>query len=124
MNKHKNNVIIISLISALFLYYLAGIWINPLIFWTALPLYISYILMRSATREKNLKKVVASYGYILISVTLSILYHLTWFFDWHGTQSSSSTSSLIFVVFPVYAAILGLVGYASGYAAGFLFDRK
>ena len=124
MNKHKKIIIIVSIMTVIVFYFLSGIAINPLILWTSLPLYIGYALITHAIKLPSFKRLYASYGFIIVSITLSILYHLTWFFDWQGTKTSSSTSALIFIIFPVYTVILGFVGYALGLILGLWRDKK
>lgn len=124
MNKHKRIIIVASIITILIFYVLSGIALNPLILWTSLPLYISYFLIAHAIKPPSFKKLYASYGFIIVSITLGIIYHLTWFLDWQGTKTSSSTSALIFVIFPVYSVILGFVGYAFGLVIGSWHDNK
>jgi len=103
---------------AIGLYVLAGKLINPFIIWTSLPLYISYMYYQQATRQGLDKKLYAAYGYLVVSLGLSYLYHMAWFFDWDSTKTGSSTSALIFIWFPIYAVILGYVGYLIGYVIG------
>ena len=96
------------------LYVLEGILINPLIAWTALPVYIGYSTIRTAWKTQSTKKLHQGYGFLIFSVFFSYLYHFAWFFDWDGTKTGSSTSALIFVIFPVYVVILGYLGYFLG----------
>jgi len=118
MNRHKKIYLYIAAFAALSFYYLAGIWFNPFILWTALPLYIGYALINSAIASESKFKLYASYSFIFISILLSLLYHLTWYLDWQGTKTSSSSSAIIFFIFPIYCVVLGFVGYAiiQGYA--------
>ena len=102
------------LILALGMYILEGILLNLLIIWVLLPLYIGYSIIRKAWRINSSKKLEQGYGFLIVSVGFSYLYHFAWFFDWGGTKTASSTSALIFIWFPGYAVILGCVGYLFG----------
>ncbi len=124
MKKHKITSIYILITAAVVFYFLAGILLNPLIIWTSLPLYISYILVNSAIKSNSIKKLFSAYGFMLFSIIFSIFYHVTWFIDWQGTKTSSSTSALIFIWLPLYSILIGLVGYVIGQIAGTLYTRK
>lgn len=113
------NLIILSIVAISF-YFLAGVLINPFIFWTSLPLYISYSYLKSSNTKKSINKSYGTFGFILLSLGFSYFYHFAWYFDWEGTKTSSSTSALIFIWFPIYAVILGYIGYLLGYILGYV----
>ncbi len=103
---------------ALIIYYLEGILINPFAIWNASPLLISYLLV-SKSIEQNSKPIFI--GFVLftfISLTLSLLGHFAWHFDWQQTKTGSSTSAILFIFIPAYAIILGGVGYVLGLFIG------
>lgn len=123
MNKHKKFTFIILIISAVIFYYLAGIWLNPFIFWTALPLYISFVLINKATKTDSTKRLFSAYGFLIVSIGFSLFYHFTWYFDWQGTKTGSSTSALIFVWLPIYSVVLGFAGYFAGSLIGKFYSK-
>ena len=100
--------------SAAAFYFLADIPLNPLIVWTALPLYVSYYLINRAIDSDLPGSLLSAYGFMLFSIVFSLFYHLTWYLDWQGTRTGSSTSGLIFLFLPVYAIVIGFVGYLVG----------
>jgi len=110
--------ILLLVVLAVGLYVLAGSLFNPFIIWTSMPLYITYMYYLQAMRQDSEKKLFAAYGYLIVGVGLSYLYHMAWYFDWDSTKTGSSTSALIFIWFPIYAVILGYVGYVIGYVVG------
>ena len=112
MNSKKGLLSFIA--CAIVFYALAGIAVNPLIIWTALPLYISYVLTKSDRFSSSISGRYSSYGFNIASVGFSLFYHLAWFFDWQGTQTSSSTSAIIFIIMPIYAVVLGFGGLLVG----------
>jgi hypothetical protein len=61
--------------------------------------------------------------YTIISLGLLLFGHLAWYFDWQGTKTGSSTSGLIFIFLPLYAVILGGIGYLFGWLAGTAINR-
>lgn len=116
--EHKNKVRAILVMSSIGLYVLEGILFNPLIAWTVLPLYVGYSILAKAWRTESRKKLFQGYGFLIVSIGFSYLYHFAWFFDWGGTKTGGSTSALIFIWFPIYAVILGYIGYLFGSLAG------
>lgn len=123
MNIHRRVSINILAITAVILYVLADTLINPFIFWTCLPLYISYYLVNRATRIESMKNLLAAYGFMSVSIIFSIFYHITWHIDWQQTRTGSSTSALIFVWLPIYSVALGLIGYALGHLSALLLKK-
>lgn len=95
-------------------YVLEGILINPFIVWTVLPLYVALGLYSRSEKSNEISKLPAILGFLIFSLLPSYAYHIAWFFDIDGTQSSSSTSALIFVFFPIYCVLMGYVGYFAG----------
>lgn len=124
MCKARKIILIILGFSAIAFYILADILINPLILWTALPLYIGYYQLNAAIKQLSVIKLYACYGFLAVSISVSLFYHATWYVDWQGTRSGDSTSALIFIFFPVYAVILGYAGYSIGYLAGAFSSRR
>lgn len=110
----KSRVRTTLIVAALGMYVLEGVLLNPLIAWTVLPMYIGYSTIKTAWKKQSKKKLRQGYGYLIVSVGFSYLYHFAWFFDWGGTKTGSSTSALIFAWFPIYAVILGYIGYFFG----------
>lgn len=96
------------------LYALAGVVLNPFIIWVSLPLYIGYTMVLSGIKKALKKKQFRGMGYIAVSLVLTYSYHLAWFFDWNETKTGSSTSAILFFIFPVYVALLAFVGYFVG----------
>jgi hypothetical protein len=123
MNSHRRVTLNILGITAVILYILADTLINPFIFWTCLPLYISYYFVNKAARDESVKKLFAAYGFMAVSIIFSIFYHITWYIDWQETRTGSSTSALIFVWLPIYSVILGFMGYALGHLTGILLKK-
>ena len=117
-SNHKNTVRVIVVALVIGLYVLEGIPINPLIVWTALPVYIGYSMLSKGWRTGSKKKIHQGYGYLFVSLCFSYFYHFAWFFDWEGTKTGGSTSALIFVWFPLYAIVLGYIGYFVGSITG------
>ncbi len=121
---HSKTEVYFFIACAIIFYALAGIAFNPLILWTALPLYLGYAFIKSATVSGSIVKCYSSYGFIIASVGFSLFYHLTWFFDWQGTKTGSSTSALIFIWLPIYAVVLGFIGQFIGKLVGNFCNRK
>ncbi|TLM63959.1 MAG: hypothetical protein FDZ69_12045 [Deltaproteobacteria bacterium] len=112
--RHKNIVRAILFTAAAGLYALEGILLNPLILWTALPIYIGYSTLAKSWRIGSIRKACQGYGFLTVSLGFSYFYHFAWFFDWGGTKTGCSTSAIIFIWFPIYAVILGGIGYLVG----------
>jgi hypothetical protein len=110
----KKRVRLTLLAMALGLYVLEAVLINPMIVWTAMPLIIGYLIINKAWNRKSQKKLRQGYAFLALSIGFSFLYHLMWFFDVDHTKTGGSTSALIFVWFPIYAVILGFIGYLFG----------
>jgi len=94
---------------------LQNVTFNFLLFWSWLPLVLSFLVWIYATNRQSRQKMYGAYGFLLCSIVFSYFYHFAWYFDWNGTRSSGSTTSLVFVFAPIYAVILGVVGYFVGY---------
>lgn len=124
VNNIKRTSAIFLIVMAVVFYFLEGILFNPLILWTTLPLYMSYAIINSAVKTNSAKKLFAGYGFIFVSVGFSLFYHVAWYFDWQGTKTSSSTSALIFIWLPIYAVIVGLIGYVVGILVGMVYEQK
>jgi len=96
------------------LYGLAGIMFNPFILWVSLPFYIAYGIVSAGYKNGVKKQQFRGMGYLAVSLALTYLYHLTWFFDWDGTKTSSSSSAIIFFIFPIYIVLIAFIGYFLG----------
>ncbi len=107
-------MILLLFIAASF-YISFGAWINPLILWTSMPLYMVYSIFNKAYASPSKKRLYAAYGFFLLSVGFSYFYHLAWFFDWDQMATGDAQSGLIFVWFPIYSVVLGYIGYVIGY---------
>lgn len=95
-------------------YALEGAWFNPLIFWVCLPLYIGYFIINGFWKKGSVTQLRKAYGFLIPSIAFSYFYHFAWFFDWGQIKTGDSTSALIFIWFPVYAVVLGFIGYLIG----------
>lgn len=105
-------------IMAIVIYYLEGILINPFAIWNASPLLISYLLVSKSIEQDSKLIFIGFVLFTFISLTLSLLGHFAWHFDWQQTKTDSSTSAILFIFIPVYAIILGGVGYILGLFIG------
>lgn len=103
---------------AAFIYLAEGIVINPLVLWNYLPLFASYSLFSTGRKEASVSKVLGAVCFLVASMGLSIYIHLAWMLNWNQTQTGGSTAALILAVCPVYAIILGGIGYAVGWGLG------
>ena len=124
VNRHRRLSLAILLLTAFALYVLADILLNPFILWTSLPLYLSYYFIDRAVSSGSIKRLYAAYGFMLAAIAFSVFYHITWYTDWQGTRTGSSTSALIFVWMPVYSVIIGFVGYFLASLPGALIERR
>ena len=122
MNKRQKEIRLTIIVLAVMYYGLAGILLNPLIVWTVLPLYFSWFQFEKVFKEQHFENVARYYGFLIASSGFSLLYHLAWFLDIGSMASGSSTSALIFIFFPIYAVVLGYVGY--GVAAAWELIKK
>lgn len=109
---------VIFLLLAILIYYLEGIAFNPFALWNASPLLISYYLVSKGIRINSKPVLIGFVFYTIASLGLLLFGHFAWYFDWQGTKTGSSTSGLIFIFLPVYAVILGGVGYLFGWLTG------
>ncbi|MBB5320308.1 hypothetical protein [Marinobacter oulmenensis] len=120
----KKRIFLILLTITLALYILSGVVFNPMIIWTAGPVFLSYPLLNHGLSKGSKPNCYGAYAYLLGSSGFSLAYHLAWFFDWGGTKTGGSTSALIFAVFPVYAVFIGSLLWPIGYAVGYVSARK
>ncbi len=118
---HKRLVLVMLLLAAGAFFWLAGGDLAALILllWTALPLYASWFLQGKALEKGPpvLTNLLPLWLFMLFSITFSLFYHWTWWADWQGTRTGSSTSALIFVVFPAWSLVIGGAGYLCGRVA-------
>jgi membrane protein DedA with SNARE-associated domain len=111
---NKRLVVLFLIINILILYFLEGVWINPMIIWISLPIIIGYTIVNKAWKIKSKKKLWEGIMFFLLSLGFSYFYHFTWFLDWQGTRTGSSTAALIFVWGPIWAVVFGYFGYFFG----------
>ena len=109
-SKHRKIFFITLFGIVISLYFLEGVLINPIIFWVILPIYFGLLHFEFAYKQQSKKKLYSTYGFLIASIGFSYIYHLSWYFG----DKFGSTSSVIFVVFPIYAIIIGYVGYFLG----------
>ena len=114
----KRHFLLLLLLITSVLYLLAGVLFNPLIIWVAGSLFFAYPIFSMGKKYKNQSLCYAAYGYILGWSGFSLFYHLAWFFDWGKTQTGSSTSALIFIWFPIYSIVIGVLFGVAGYIVG------
>jgi len=114
IDTQRNKLRIALLAVAASFYVLEGVLLNPFIVWTSLPLYVGYTIVSSGWKTGSGRKLSQGYGFLILSIAFSYLYHLAWYLDWDHTKTGSSTSALIFVWFPIYAVVIGYVGYFLG----------
>jgi len=110
----KKIFILILVINAFTLYILEGILFNPLFIWVLLPIYIGYTIVIKAWKMNSKKRLWEGYNFLIASIGFSYYYHFLWFFDLSGTKTGSSTSALIFLWGPIWAVLLGYIGYFIG----------
>ncbi len=91
---------------AWFIYFTEGVAFNVFTLWNMLPLFVSFLVYRFGS-------LYSAYSFLLGSMMLSGYLHLAWMFGW-GDINSNSTSTLIFVVIPVFSLLAGGIGYAVG----------
>ncbi len=104
-----------ALLGLLVLFYvLQGRWLNPLIFWSAIPLFTSYQLFKIAAKPASVKRLWGALGFFTLSTLVLLLSHLAWWFDVQGTQSNAGSGIWVFSVLPVHALVFGALGYFAG----------
>jgi hypothetical protein len=78
--------------------------------WNLMPLAAAMAsVLRGTAAKPHTWSAVAFAG---VTTLLIALTHAAWVFDWGGTQTSSSTSGLIFLFSPIYSILLGTVAWA------------
>ncbi len=122
-DRQQRLALVLLWLSAGGFYFLADLRFNPFILWTALPLYASYGLMKQAREKPEKTPWLAAWLFLLFSVAFSLFYHWAWYTDWEQTRSSDSTSAVIFFVFPVWALVIGSLGWGLGKAIVWLKEK-
>ncbi len=61
---------------------------------------------------------------MLSVVSLTLYFHLSWFFNLGDARAEAATGGLVFMLFPLYAILGGAMGYALGYFLGSLAARE
>ncbi len=61
---------------------------------------------------------------MLSVVSVTLYFHLRWFFNLGGAGTDAATGGLVFMLFPLYAILGGAMGYALGYFFGSLAVRE
>ncbi len=111
-------------ICAALIYAAEGLIINPFAIWNSSPLMISFISFRSAIKNHSKSELGGCMGFTLVSMALTLFFHGAWYFDWGETKTGSSTSGLIFIFIPIYALIVGGIGYVIGWFLGKGMEKK
>ena len=108
------NFIIILIVLGIITFAAEGVAPNVFTAWNWLPLFISYVIFKTAKTSKSLPNETAAIGFLIGSMTLSLFFHSMWLFDIGGSKTGSSTSGLIFIFIPIYSIVPGIVGYFIG----------
>ncbi len=61
---------------------------------------------------------------MLSVVSVTLYFHLSWFFNLGGAGAEAAIGGLIFMLFPLYAILGGAMRYALGYFLGSLAVRE
>jgi len=96
------------------IYFLEGISFDLFTIWNITPLLVSLLIYERGRKLARPARLWRTYGFLLGSIALSGYVHLAWFFDWGRMKTGSSTSGLIFIFLPIYAFIVGGIGYFIG----------
>ena len=121
---HRRLALILLLLAAGLFYLLADIPFDPFLPWTALPLYASYALFLRAEKKPETTPLLSAWLFLLFSVGFSLFYHWAWYTDWEQTRSGDSTSAVIFFIFPVWALIIGGIGWVLGKAVVYFMEKR
>lgn len=108
---------IAMLVMAAFVVFVEGP-LNPYWIWNALPIGLSYLVLRATFGNKNLH--VPGVVFAMICCLLVVCMHVAWMFDLFGLASGSSTGEMFFVVAPVYALMLAGAGWVFAWGVGWL----
>jgi hypothetical protein len=106
------------IISAITIYIMEGVALNPFAIWNALPLFIGYSIYARGEKNNKPQLIWGAWGFVLCGMALSLYFHMAWMFDWNGLATSSSTSGLIFIFIPFLSVIVGGLGFMLAYAFG------
>lgn len=108
---------IAMLVMAAFVAFVEGP-LNPYWIWNAIPIGVSYLVLRATFENRNLH--VPGVVFAVISCILVVLLHIAWMFDLFGMAGSSSTAPLMFVAAPAYVLVLAAAGWVFAWGVGWL----
>jgi hypothetical protein len=89
---------------------------NPFWIWNCVPIVVSYVLLSRARHSAT--NPLPEIAFFLVACGVVLFAHAAWHLDLNGTASGSLTSSLMFVVLPVYACVLGGAAYGLAVLSG------
>ena len=126
MDKEAVHAVVITgtVLCAVWVVLAEEIFINVFTVWNLVPVLEGYVLYRWAAKTNKASAYGGAIGFAMLGVGFTILAHAAWFFDWGQTKTGSSTSALIFIILPIYAAILGAVGYIVGWGITWIMYRR
>ena len=78
-----------------------------------MPLVIGFVLVERA-KSRGVQPI-PEYAFVIFGCGLILTTHLVWYFDWGEMATESSTSGLIFLFLPIYAAIAGGLAFGITY---------
>ena len=82
---------------------------NPFWLWNAAPVIAGLFFAELARRSGS--STLPPDAFLLFATVPLVLLHYAWLVDWNETATGSSTSGLIFLFAPVYASVLGAIGF-------------
>ena len=83
--------------------------LNPFWIWNVIPVALAYALLHRARRRAF--RAAPEVAFIVLCCGPLLYAHAAWLFDWGHTATGSSTSGLIFIFLPIYAVLLGGLGF-------------